>query len=190
MKSNGFFGFMFNPFTRIAGWQAVGLGLAFVLLTGVIGTISNVSFDGVIDMHLTQQQTFFKSFSYLTIDIFSLVLVMYLTGLFISKGFRFVDILGTMTLAKAPYIILAVAGYFIESPDVAEILKNPYVIFQSVSFIILMLISLPVTIWSIALMYNALKISCGVKGNKLTVAFVIAILVSEIISKILISILL
>lgn len=190
MKSNGFFGFMFNPFTRIAGWQAVGFGLVFVLLTGVIGTFSNVSFDGVIDMHLSNQLTFFQSFSYLAIDMISLVLVMSITGLFISKGFRFVDILGTMILAKSPYIILAIAGYFSKSPDVTEILKNPYVIFQSVSFLIIMLLSLPVTIWSIALMYNALKISCGVKGSKLTIAFIIAILVSEIISKILISILL
>jgi hypothetical protein len=91
-----------------------------------------------------------------------------------------------MTLAKAPYLILAIAGYFTVSPDINEIMKNPLIIFQSVSFVILTLLSIPVTIWGITLLYNALKTSCGVKGSKLTIAFIIALLVSEIISKILI----
>lgn len=186
MKSKEFYGLMFNPFTRIAGLQAFGLGLLLLLLTGFIGSYSKVSFDGVLDMHAGAEISLVKSFSFLAIDIISLVLVMWVTGLIISKGFRFVDILGTMTLAKAPYIILAVAGYFCTVPDTKEILNNPFIVFQSVSFILLIILSLPVTIWSITLMYNGFKISCDVKGTKLTVAFIIAITVSEIISKILI----
>ena len=186
MKSKEIFSLMINPFTRIAGWQAFGLGLVIVVLTGIIGTFSNTAFDGVIDMHLTQKLTFVHSFGFLCIDIVSLVLVMTITGFIISKGFRIIDILGTMTLAKAPYLILAIAGYFTVSPDINEIMKNPLIVFQSVSFVILTLLSIPVTIWGITLLYNALKISCGVKGSKLTIAFIIALLVSEIISKILI----
>jgi len=186
MKSKEFFGLMFNPFTRIAGLQALGLGLLLLLLTGFIGSYSKVSFDGVIDMHAGTDISLVKSFSFLAIDIVSLVLVMWFTGLIISKGFRFVDILGTMTLGKAPFIILAIAGYFCTVPDNKEILNNPFIVFQSVSFILLILLSLPVIIWSITLMYNGFKISCDVKGTTLTVAFIIAITVSEIISKILI----
>ena len=186
MKNKEIFSLMINPFTRIAGWQAFGLGLVIVVLTGIIGTFSNTAFDGVIDMHLTQKLTFVHSFGFLCIDIVSLVLVMTITGFIISKGFRIIDILGTMTLAKAPYLILVIAGYFTVSPDINEIMKNPLIVFQSVSFVILTLLSIPVTIWGITLLYNALKISCGVKGSKLTIAFIIALLVSEIISKILI----
>lgn len=39
-------GLMINPFTRVAGWQAFSLGLVFIILMGIIGTYSNVSFDG------------------------------------------------------------------------------------------------------------------------------------------------
>lgn len=186
MKSKDIFSLVINPFTRIAGWQAFGLGLVIVVVTGFIGTFSNVAFDGVIDMHLTQKLTFAHSFEFLAIDIVSLVLVMTITGFIISKGFRIIDILGTMTLAKAPYLILAIAGYFTVSPDINEIMKNPFIVFQSVSFIILTLLSIPVTIWSITLFYNAFKTSCDVKGGKLVVAFITALLVSEIISKTLI----
>jgi hypothetical protein len=186
MKSKYIFSLMLNPFTRIAGWQAFGMGLVFILITGITGTFSNVAFDGVIDMHLVQKQTVAQSFQFLAIDLFSVVAIMSFTGLIITKKFRFIDILGTMTLSKMPFIIFAIAGFFTVSPDMNEVLKNPYIVFQSVSFIITTIISIPVVIWSIILMFNALKISCGIKGNKLGIAFIIAILVSEIISKILI----
>ena len=186
MKSKYIFSLMINPFTRIAGWQAFVVGLVFIIVTGITGTFSNVAFDGVIDMHLIQKQTVAHSFQFLAIDIFSVVAIMSFTGLIISKGFRIIDIMGTMTLSKTPLIIFAIAGFFTVSPDMNEILKNPYIVFQSVSFIIVTILSIPVVIWSIILMFNALKISCGIKGNKLGIAFTIAILVSEIISKILI----
>lgn len=186
MKNNEFWGFLFNPFTRIAGLQAFGIGLVFVLFTGIIGAYSHVCFDGAIDMHLVNEISIIQSFKYLFVDLIAIILVMSITGLIISKGFRFIDILGTMILAKAPLIILAIAGFFTVSPDINEIMKNPNVIFQSVSFISVMLLTFTVTIWTIALMYNALKISCDVKGSKLTVSFIAALFFAEIISKILI----
>ena len=67
-----------------------------------------------------------------------------------------------------------------------ELIKDPTIVFHSISFIILILLSIPVTIWSIILMFNALKVSCGINGNKLGSAFIIALLVAEVISKILI----
>jgi len=186
MKSKEYFGLMFNPFTRIAGWQAFGLGLVFLILSGVIGGFGNVVFDGVIDTHLVKQLTMLQSFSYIAISLLSLVLVMWIAGLFIAKGFRFIDILGTMTLSKAPFLLLAFAGYFTKMPDMTEVMKNPMVIFNSISMVLFMILSIPVLVWSITLMYNALKISCGVSGGKLTIAFIAGILFAETISKLLI----
>lgn len=186
MKSKDIFRFMMNPFTRIAGWQAFIPGLAVVILMGVIGTYSNASFNGVLDAHFVPHMTFGHSFSLLAIDLLCLVLVMWITGLITSKGFRFVDILGTMTLAKAPLIIFAISGYFYKATDLKITPENPFAIFQSVSFIVLMILSIFIIIWNITLMYNAFKISCDVKGEKSAIAFIIALLVSEIISQILI----
>jgi len=186
MKSKDIFSLILNPFTRIAGWQAFGVGLMFVILTGIICTFSKVAFDGVIDMHLVKRLTLLQSFEFLAIDLLSLVTIMTATGFIISKSFRIIDILGTMTLSRSPLLILAIAGYFTISPDINEIIKDPILVFQSVSFIIIILLSIPVTIWSIILMFNALKVSCGINGNKLGSAFIIALLVAEVISKILI----
>jgi len=184
MKSKNSFGWIVNPFYRIAGLQAFLLGLLFVFLMGIIGRYSNVCFDGVFDMHLVPQMTFYRSFSLLTIDLFCVVSVMWITGLIISKSFRFLDILGTMTLAKAPFIILALTGFFIKSIDLKELLPTPHLNSALISLIVIALLSIPVLIWTITLMYNALKISCDVKGTKLNISFIIALIVSEIVSKI------
>jgi len=186
MKSKDILILMLNPFTRIAGWQAFGVGLVFVVITGIICTFSNVAFDGVVDMHLVKSLTLLQSFEFLAIDILSVVTVMTVTGFIVSKSFRIIDILGTMTLSRSPLLILAFAGYFAVSPDINELIKDPTIVFQSISFIILILLSIPVTICSIILMFNALKVSWGINGNKLGSAFIIALLVAEVISKILI----
>jgi len=185
MKYKKVFGFLINPFIRIAGWQAFGLGLLFVILMGLLGTYSGIAFDGVIDMHMIDI-SLLQSFLYLGIDLVCLVVVIWLTGLIVSKNFRFIDILGTMILAKAPFLLLSIAGFFTTTPDLSEIYKDPYIIFQSVSFVILIALSIPVIIWSITLMFNAFRVSCDIKGSKLTVAFIVALLVSEALSKVLI----
>ena len=186
MKSKDFFGLMINPFTRIAGWQAFGLGLVFVVLTGIIGTYGNIIFDGVLDMHTGGKMTLICSFIILGIDILSIVAVMSIVGMITSRNFRFIDILGTMTLARAPFLLLAIAGFFTVSPDLSQVTTNPYIIFCSPTFVMLICLAMPVVVWNITLLYNALKVSCDIKGSKLTVAFIIGIFVSEVISKLLI----
>jgi hypothetical protein len=185
MKNKNVFSLLMNPFTRIAGWQAFGLGLAFIALMGFLGASSGVAFDGVFDMHLFEN-TIQQAFTFLGIDLVCLVLVMWVVGLIVSKNFRFIDILGTMTLAKAPFLIMAIFGYFVTAPDMNEIMRNPYVILQSTSFLIMIILTMPVMVWSIALMFNALKVSCDLKGSTLTVAFIIGLFVSEILAKVLI----
>lgn len=186
MKSNEVLKLMINPFTRIAGWQAFIVGSVIVALSGIIGSFGNVAFDGVIDMHLVKEVNLQQSFYYLLISITSLVVIMWITGLIISKGFRFIDIMGTMILSKAPFLLMAIAGLFAIAPDMNQLLKNPMVIMSSPGFLITIALSIPIMIWTVTLMYNALKISCDVKGIKLTIAFIVAIFVSEAISKILI----
>ncbi len=182
MKSNNVFGFLINPFTRIAGWQAFGIGLLLLLVTGMVGAYSNVAFDGVFDMHL-MEISLEKSLFIQAISVTSLVLVMWVTAMFVSKTYRFIDILGTMTLARAPFLLLAFAGFFTTTPDMQEVMNNPYSLFQSVSFIVIMVLSLPIIVWNITLMYHALKVSCDIKGSKLTIAFIVALFIAEVVAK-------
>lgn len=184
MKRNEFWGLIINPFTKIAGWQAFGIGIIFVGLTAFLGSLRNVYFDGIIDMHFVEKASFSRAIVIELISLVSLVSVMTVAGLILTKNFRFIDILGTMTLAKTPFVILSILSLFVEFPLLSEIIHDPMSIFHSTSFIVLMLISFPIIIWSITLMFNGLKVSCGIKGTKLNVIFISALFVAEVICKV------
>ena len=186
MKKSEFWSLIINPYTRLAGWQAFALGMFFIVLTGIVGTYANVYFDGAIDIHFTEKANFKTSFNLLVIDILSVFVALSIAGIFISKNFRLIDILGTITLAKAPFLLFAIASLLTKSPSSEQIIKNPLLIFSSASYVIVMLLSIPIIIWYIILLYNAFKISTGAKGNQVVIAFIIALLITEIISKLLI----
>ncbi|HPW67707.1 MAG TPA: hypothetical protein PLS84_11595 [Salinivirgaceae bacterium] len=186
MKKNNNWNLLWNPFIRLAGWQAFGIGIIIVFISAVLASYGNLAFDGAIDAHFGDNITIAQSLLVTGISLLSVVLSMYVIGLIISKNFRFVDILGTMTLARAPFLILAVLSLFVTSPDVEQVLQNPMIVLDYPSFLVLGVISVPIIVWYIALMYNGLKVSTGTKGTKLTIGFIGGILVAEVISKLLI----
>ena len=189
MKNKNVLRYIYNPFEKIAGWQALILGLIIVVLSGFIGKQANLMFDGAIDAHFGKEVTYYQTFMMLFIDIACVGAVMYLAGLLVTRNFRFIDLLGTMTLARAPYLLLSLTGLFVTIPETAELLANPALIFSNPGFLIFIALSFPAIIWVIALMYNAWKVSTGAKGSKMIIAFIAGLFVAEVISKILISIL-
>lgn len=190
MKTNELFNLAINPFTRIAGWHAFVAGIVFILLTAITGTYANVYCDGVLDFHFTGKATFTTSLILLLIDLFTLIFTFSVAGMFIVKSFRLLDILGTITLSKAPFLLLTILALSTDAPGVEQLLNNPMAVFESISLLIVILASIPVLVWYITLLYNAFKVSTGAKGNKTTLAFIAALLAAEVISKVIITYLL
>lgn len=186
MKTNEFGSIIFNPFKRIAGWEAFGIGLVIVILTTFTGNFAGIYFDGVIDMHFAENFDSLKSWLMIPVNIISISVIMWLAGITVSKNFRFIDILGTMTLSRAPFLLIALASFFVKVPDLSGIMQDPFVIFDSISFIIILILTFPIIIWSVTLMYNAYKISTGASGQKLSISFIFGLVIAEIISKIII----
>ncbi len=185
MKNN--WSLIWNPFSRIAGWQAFLLGLFITILSGVIAKFGNLLFDGVIDMHFYDRDiTFSHVFYVLAIDLVSLFVIMILGAFILTRNFRIIDIIGTMTLARTPFLFSSIIALFVNQPNTEELLKRPMIMFSYPMFLVFGLITIPVMVWFIALMYNAFKVSTGTKGGKLIVIFVSALIIAEIISKVLI----
>lgn len=147
------------------------------------GSLRWSPFDGALDAHFGIHTTMTESLIVMGVSLLTVVLVMYVTGLIIAKNFRFVDILGTMTLARAPFLILAILSLFTTFPEVEEIMRDPMIFLDYPSTILFMVIAVPVIVWYIALLYNGFKVSTGAKGAKLIIGFVVGILVAEAISK-------
>ena len=176
---------LWNPFSRIAGWQAFAIGLVIFVITTAVGKYANLAFDGAIDAHgggdaFTMTQAFLLA----GISLLSVVVVMYLLAFALTRQFRFIDILGTMTFARFPFFIMAIAAFYTKFPSTDEIINNPLSIMSNISLIIFGIISIPVGIWVIALMYNAFKVSTGAKGPKLIAIFITGLILAEIISKV------
>ena len=186
MKTNELGSLIFNPFKRIAGWEAFGIGLVIVVLTTFTGNFAGIYFDGVIDMHFAENFDSLKSWLMIPVNIISISVIMWLAGITVSKNFRFIDILGTMTLSRAPFLLIALASFFVKVPDLSGIMQDPFVIFDSISFIIILIFTFPIIIWSVTLLYNAYKISTGASGQKLSISFIFGLIIAEIISKIII----
>lgn len=92
---------LWNPFRRIAGWQAFGVGLAVAVIAAYLASCGKLAFDGVLDAHFVATLPFAESLLLLCINLVSISAVMYFAALTLTSNFRYQDILGTLTLARA-----------------------------------------------------------------------------------------
>ena len=172
---------LWNPFTRIAGWQAMIFGWIFMAIAATVGAYNNVAFDGALDIHLYSLPIWLN-----IIFIFSdwniVFIVMALGSLLMKKQYRFVDLAGTLAFARSPFIIAGILG-FIATPLTLEQLESAQGVLPfSGGTVIFMFIAIACVAWNIALTYNALKLSCDIKGKNLTLLIILGLLVAEVIT--------
>lgn len=172
---------LLRPFTYIAGSKALLTGWLVMLATSVVAYFSKTHFDGAIDAHAGA--TGMPYFIYLLEALIAwgcMVLACYAAAaIFARTSFRLIDIAGTLALARSPLLIIALINFAMPP------LENPLDIDPTV--IILALISLPFFIWMLVLMYQGFSVSANMKGNEAVIIFILALIVAEVISKVLIS---
>lgn len=187
---------LFNPFTRIRGWEAFLYGAMAIVLTAYVGAISNTHFDGVLDAHTGMPAPWWMFLAEGLIDWLSLAGVLWVFGRLASKApVRNIDLFGTQALARWPMLIAAVAclapGYTQFAGLLAEKLMGgakgePIVVEDAVVFGVVIAVMLAAICWMAYLMYRSYSMSCNVKGGKAIGTFIGGLLVAEIVSKILI----
>jgi hypothetical protein len=184
---------LFNPFQFIAGGSALLVGLAFILITVYLGSLSKTHFDGVLDIHTGKAAPLWLFFAEVLSDWFWISVTLLIAGHIVSRSsFRAIDVFGTQALARAPYLLSALAtlpkgfGRFIEFIASKSTHQTPAVTLGGADvlcFFFGIVISLLVIIWAVVLMYRAYAISCNVKGSKAIFSFIAALIVAEILSK-------
>lgn len=193
MKNESKWSLLFNPFDRIAGLKALLIGLILFCISTILAQLGGVTFNGLISVQVTSLNMV-QAFIVHGISLMSLILVMYISGLIFSPtSIRFIDIAGTMTLSRIPFVLIAavvaiplvneswrkfVAVIF--SPDISS---EPFII---AVFTVSMAIVLICIIWFVVLAYNAFSISCNIKGVRCGVIFTISFLIAFAVSMLLI----
>ncbi|MDR1171513.1 MAG: DUF3887 domain-containing protein [Bacteroidales bacterium] len=171
-----------NPFERIAGWQALIIGATVMAITAVVGKINHISFDGALDVHLGVTYSFLEVFVMQAVDFLTLFSGMWLAGVIFSRSrIRIIDVAGTVSLARAPMLLLVMICFLPVIPDS---------MFDIPHLIIFILVTIPLYIWMIALMYHAYSVSCHLKSGRAVISFIGALLVAEVASKVILYLLL
>lgn len=171
---------LYNPFIQIAGAKSLLWGLFILLITAFLGSLNNVHFDGIIDIHAGMPSPMLLFLLEVIVSwlLFSVLLLMAAKILSSSKV-RIVDIFGTQAFAKYPYLLFSLISFMpwfqFEMKGNFEF-TAPILIFAVISFVI--------TIWTIILMYNAYCVSANLRGPKAIASFIAVVLVAEIIIKV------
>lgn len=163
---------LFNPFTRIAGWQALLIGAAIMALTALAGQAGNVMFDGVLDVHVGQH-TPEEAFAMQGVNLLATILCLGVAGALVSRSkWRISDVAGVAALSRAPMLIVALAG-------MAGLAQQGF----SSALVAFLLLCLVAGIWMVALMYNGYRVAFNVKGARAVISFIVALVAAETLSK-------
>jgi len=190
---------VYNPFEKIAGWKAFGIGIVILCLSTVTGYFGNTVFYG-ISIKAVPCITWCKAFSLQAIGLATTVLVMWIIAFLFAKHVRFQDILGTVTLAKYPLVLpaimfLAISQRLNELNNMllsATNYQETMELFNNLSFMdyslfaLFVIVSILILVWTITLLFNAFRVSTNLKGGKCVLLFIAIMLISEIVIHIII----
>ena len=184
---------LFNPFHYLAGGTALGVGLAVIVATGLVGALSNSHHDGVLDFHTGLPAGWWVFPCEGLIDWLSLTIVLLLTGWLVSRSrFRIIDVAGTQALARWPALLMALVGLLPGTQRVAEQLPalakgggmpgdlSPA---DLASFAAGMVVVLVALVWMVQLMYRGYAVACNVRGARGIVSFIVGLVLAEVASK-------
>ncbi len=198
---------LFNPFHYVAGGPALGIGMAILLVAAGIGAASRSHFDGVLDFHTTGAHPEAPSiplgfyFAEALISWGVMPPLLYLFGRWLSGSrIRFIDVAGTHALARAPLLAMPLMAMLPAYQQVMTPLGDPSMSVEELMAVLTAPANLAVLtlvgvvgivaiIWMVALMYRAFAVSCNVSGPKAIALFIVALIVGEILSKVLIGLL-
>ncbi|MCW3806479.1 hypothetical protein [Plebeiibacterium marinum] len=184
---------LINPFYYIAGLKSLALGLAIIILSSTIGYFSHTHFPSIISIKTSPDMPLWYFIIQNLINWLTISTFMYIAAILFSKSkVRIIDIYGTQALARYPYFPAAFIGF-----SEALELFGKYILWTTLKMgepveisnieimvaVTLIVFSLLLTIWLIALMFNAFKISANIKGSKLSIIFIIVLVISVIITE-------
>lgn len=199
MKNSLFWPLLVNPFTRIGGWRAFFIGLVIILLTTVVGYLGSTTPIGLLSIRPMDDVSIGTVFMCQLSVLAVLVVVVYITALITTRHVRFQDALGITALAQAPTLLLIAVGPIVKpiADAAVEFVKNGSSdalnqLQHTGSYLFIMVIGLvlaAVLAWYVVVLYNGFKTLTDLKGAKSIIIFIVLIILCDVLSSYLISLL-
>jgi len=188
---------LFNPFKRYSERQLLLFGGITAVVGVVCASLTNTHFDGVLDTHFGKDVSLKTAAIQSIINIISIVLIFYPMGKLINSKTRVIDIINLSLIVKIPAYFMMPLNInnwaYLKTEPLLNSLSDPFnlqfttelTLFLAISTILALL----VFVWLIVLLFNGFKVATNLKATKHIIMFIIAIIVAEIVSKVLLSLL-
>lgn len=170
--------YLINPFQRIAGAKALLIGFMGYLTISYFSFITGTHHYGIFNINFAKGYGFSIYLLETGFHWFILSSLLLLSGLILSRSrIRLIDIFGTLLMAKLPLLVTPIARlipYF-----------QSFAIYSTAMFIVVGIYTITL-LWTLILSFNAYKVSCNLKNERLIISFILSIILSEIATKIII----
>jgi hypothetical protein len=186
------FSWLTNPYQKVAGFKALGIGGLIIVVISYFGSIAQVYFSGllgILNASIIKNQKIGTDFVFLLYQNIMIWLVMSLLyclaiRIYQKKNVRMIDVLGTVALSRYPYLLLTafVATIRTLNPSFMNIsLESGLALDLSLLSICFSSVVILCVIWHIATYFYALKESSGLNGRQLWISFIVSMLVGEVL---------
>lgn len=162
---------LYNPFEKIAGWRALLLGMLGIFLASAIAGFNGTHFTGLHSAIYSVSTGWYVPFFELMLIWVPLTILSTLYCQFFGTShYRLIDVIGTIAFSMVPYLIISVGGFVRLLPISGQL--------QLILAVILIYLSL---IWSLVLVFHALRVSGNLKQQGLWVGFIACTLLSQLV---------
>lgn len=162
---------IYNPFEKFAGARALMLGLMGILTASILAAINGTHFTGMFSAIYTVSTGWYVPFFELMLIWIPLTVISALYCQFFgSSHYRLIDVIGTIAFSMVPYVVISAGGFIRLLPMGAELQMTLMVIFIYLSLV-----------WSLMLIFHALRVSGNLKQQKLWVGFILCTMISQLI---------
>ncbi len=156
------------------------LGAIVALILGVTGYYAQTALDGVLDLHQTKDLSLINSMMLQFVNWFCISISFYAIARAFSSKIRFIDIAGILGTIKIWYLFPVLLGFFIHpTVDIAELSRGVI----PPGLILIGLVSALFSIIYIVYAFMAFKVNSHLKDGKLVIAFILGLILAEIVSK-------
>jgi len=184
---------LFNPFEIYSEKVLLVVGIFSAAVSIVFSAMFNVRFDGVLDLHVVSGVSINDSLLDFLLNTLSVFVIFYPISKLINVKTRAVDIINFYLIAKVPLLVMplfninnnigGVTDKLLE--NVGEFSFELFSITDIVVFALFSILSIVFIIWFVSLMYKGFKVATNARGGSGIGYFIFALILAEIISKIL-----
>ena len=175
---------LYNPFERIAGFSALGWGVAGLIASTLISYWSGWHYHGLLHFGAASNPELWCFAAEHAVVWLIPALLFYIGGLLLSKSkIRIIDVLGTTAFAQLPLIGMNLINSLPASREMLNIVPGEM---PPMSGLCLTIIGVVFVVWTLVWMFSALKVSCNLKGYRLTLLYILAIAGSDMLCRLII----